>query len=132
MEKWKDIKNFEGLYQISNFGHVKSLKYGKEKILKTREFKGYLRVGMYLGDTQKHFRVHRLVAEAFIPNINNLPIVNHKDRDRGNNHVDNLEWCTVEFNVLHKIDNLKKDTKIYESLCPKCRDILNKILGNQF
>ena len=106
MEKeiWKDIKNYEGLYQVSNLGNVKSLNYshtGKEQILKPPTTKaGYLRVYLYKeGKKRKRFLVHRLVAMAFLDNSDNLPQVNHKDENKKNNCVENLEWCTHTFNM---------------------------------
>ena len=112
-EIWKDIvieKNgvsydFSGKYQVSNMGRVKSLidNHGKyrEHILKPRLNKEnkYLQVRLFKGSKGKEFTVHRLVANAFIPNPNNLPIVNHKDENPSNNCVDNLEWCTNEYNL---------------------------------
>lgn len=98
-EIWKDILGYEGLYQVSNFGRVKSLKFGKERILKlTKDKDGYLIVNLYKNNKSKTFKVHRLVAEAFIPNPDNLPQVNHKDEDKSNNIVSNLEWCDVKYN----------------------------------
>lgn len=104
MEKeiWKDVKNYEGLYQISNKGRVKSLgndRSRKEKILKLlTNKKGYLQVNLYINSKMKTFRVHRLVAETFIPNPNNYPEINHKDEDKTNNCVENIEYCTHEYN----------------------------------
>lgn len=109
-EIWKDISGWEGKYQVSNFGRVKSVartitRNGNkvrvfEKILKTNLSYGYPRVS--LGDNpRKAIRIHRLVAEAFIPNPNNLPDVNHIDGVRDNNRVDNLEWVTKLDNFLH-------------------------------
>lgn len=98
-EIWKDILGYEGLYQVSNFGRVKSLKFGKERILKlTKDKDGYLIVNLYKNNKSKTFKVHRLVAEAFIPNPDNLPQVNHKDEDKSNNILSNLEWCDVKYN----------------------------------
>lgn len=100
-EIWKDIKGYEGKYQVSNYGRVKSLNYrntGKEQLMKpTLQTNGYLYFS--LCKPNKKFLIHRLVAEAFIPNPNNLPCVNHKDEDKTNNHVDNLEWCTHLYNI---------------------------------
>lgn len=100
-EAWKDIEGFEGLYQVSNKGRVKSLNYHntkKEKILKPIIGKGYKRVRLYKNKTSKLYAVHRLVANAFLPNQQNLPCVNHKDECRTNNVVSNLEWCTQKYN----------------------------------
>lgn len=101
-EIWKDIPNYEGLYQVSNFGKVKTLKiindkarHPKTKILKQcKNSSGYLIVNL----SNKTKRTHRLVAEAFIPNPNNYPCVNHKDGNKENNCVSNLEWCTYSHN----------------------------------
>lgn len=105
MEIWKDVEGYEGLYQISSKGRVKSLGNGssgnsKEKILKGLNDKyGYLQVNLYKEGKQKTFKVHRLVAKAFLDNPYNLPQVNHKDEDKTNNCVDNLEWCNCEYNI---------------------------------
>ena len=102
MEIWKDIKGYEGLYQVSNKGRVKSLNYrrtGKEKILSSSPNSyGYLIVGLCKNGKQKPFYIHRLVAEAFLTNPNNLLEVNHKDENKENNHVENLEWCDRKYN----------------------------------
>lgn len=104
-EIWRDIKGYEGLYQISSKGRVKSFrkpkKFGEpdEYILKNYlSNNGYLQVFLYGKNARKSFSVHRLVAEAFIPNPNNFPQVNHKDENPTNNSVDNLEWCTAIYN----------------------------------
>ena len=98
-EVWKDIINYEGHYQVSNQGRVKSLKQGKERILKARKLpSGYLQVDLYKNGEYKHYTVHRLVAKAFIPNPNNLPDVNHKDEDKTNNNLSNIEWCDRKYN----------------------------------
>lgn len=102
MEHWRDIKGFEGLYQVSNLGQVKSLNYnrtGKEQVLVGLKTKvGYPMVGLCKDGKVKLCLVHRLVAEAFIPNPDGLPCVNHKDECKTNNVVSNLEWCTRSYN----------------------------------
>lgn len=101
-EIWKDIEGYPN-YQVSNMGRVKSLNYKctkSEKILKTHPQRGgYLLVKLSYKDKPKQFQVHRLVAQAFLPNTDNLPQVNHKDKNKQNNCVENLEWCTAEYNT---------------------------------
>ena len=101
-EIYKDIKDLEGLYQVSNFGNVMSLNYNrteKPKLLKPCvDGKGYLLVNLCKDGKPKMFRVHRLVAETFLINPENLPCINHKDEDKTNNSVENLEYCTYEYN----------------------------------
>ena len=100
-EDWKDIKDYESLYQVSNLGRVKSLrnnKSKKEKILKPGNNRGYLYVPLYKEGKRKIYAIHRLVSEAFIENPNNFPCVNHKDENPSNNCVENLEWCSREYN----------------------------------
>lgn len=115
VEEWKDIEGFEGLYQVSNFGQVRSLpriivcfsKNGtpytlhvRGRILSFRYTKGYAYAHLCDKDHHsRHFAVHRLVAAAFIPNPLHLPEVNHKDEHRSNNHVSNLEWCDRLYNI---------------------------------
>ena len=96
-EIWKDIKGYEGLYQVSNFGRIANKKYK----IKTNELykNGYLYVDLYKYNKRKRMLVHRLVAKAFISNPNNLPQVNHIDGNKENNNVENLEWCTCSYNL---------------------------------
>lgn len=118
-EIWKDIKGFEGAYQISNFGNVKSLPRVVNKIYvgKVRQYQqkelirkqrlighGYLYVGLNSNSSQSNILVHRLVAWHFIPNPENKPTVNHKDGNKLNNHVNNLEWATHSENAKHAFD----------------------------
>lgn len=101
-EVWKDIQGYEGKYQVSNLGNVKSLNYrgtGKERILIQYLGKDYLFVILYKNCISKNFSVHRLVAAAFINNHNNYPCVNHKDENKLNNRVENLEWRSYEYNI---------------------------------
>lgn len=102
-EIWKDVKGYEGLYQVSNLGRVKSLgldKWHKGRILK-QSFDGkgnYLFVGLHKDGKTKQKNVHRLVAETFVPNPNNFPCANHINERKTDNRATNLEWCTVEYN----------------------------------
>lgn len=109
MIEWKDIKGYEGIYQISNNGIVKSLKrnvtysngkvvHYKEKIVKPAIHNCYYAVTLHKNGLKRTVKVHRLVAEHFISNPLNLPCINHKDENKLNNNVDNLEWCTVKYN----------------------------------
>ena len=110
IEIWKDYKDYEGLYQASNLGRMRSLdrwvkgpnssiRFCKGRILKPCTTKdGYLLVNLCKNGKVKSFLVHRLVAEAFIDNTDNLPQVNHKDENPLNNVVSNLEWCSYSYN----------------------------------
>ena len=110
MEIFKDVKGYEGYYEISNLGRVRSTSYKGKKILKPAVTKnGYLNVIFCINQKKEHKLVHRLVAEAFIPNINNYSTVNHKDEDKLNNYVENLEWLSVEDN--NRYSNSKMLTK---------------------
>lgn len=101
-EVWKDIERYEGLYQVSSKGRVRSCHYGSWKIMKQNTRKGgYKKLFLRKNKERKSFFVHRLVALAFISNPNNLPIVNHKDENPSNNCVENLEWCTNQYNMTY-------------------------------
>lgn len=128
METWKDIKGYENLYQVSDLGNVKNIKTGR--ILKQKIDNGYYRIGFSFNGKVKMFRVHRLVAEAFLPNPKNYKIVNHIDRNRKNNNVSNLEWCDNIHNVTHKLDMLFKNKELFNKLCLNCRTILNNLYSN--
>ena len=114
IEEWKDTEYIG--YKVSNLGRIKN-KQGK--ILKTQIRKGYCDVGLHIqGQRQpKIVKVHRLVAKAFIPNPNNYPLVNHKDENKQNNRVDNLEWCTQKYNLNygHRNDKIKKKVLQFDS-----------------
>ena len=117
IEIWKPVVGYEGLYEISNMGRVKSIKFNKEKILSLQKDKyGYLRSGLRKMGKLKNCFVHRLVAEAFIPNPNNLPIVNHKDENKQNNCVENLEWCTVKYNNSYGSAIFKRKEKLKKTI----------------
>ena len=127
-EVWKDIKGFEGMYQVSNHGRIKSLdryvrvggggtrlvKGGIRKPIKCRN--GYYEVQIQVKRNRTIKMLHRVVAEAFIDNPNDYPKVNHKDEDISNNCADNLEWCTAKYNANYGTRNIrcKESKKKYE------------------
>lgn len=129
-EEWKDIEEFEGFYQVSNLGRVKrvghfsnykgnGLRFLPERI-KVQSFDkdGYKTVSLYARSKMKLCRVHVLVGKAFIPNPRNLPQINHKDEDKTNNRVDNLEWCTSYYNNNYGTKNLRTaETKRKQHRC---------------
>ena len=105
-EIWKDILEYEGLYQVSNLGRIKSLanksNHKKEIIMRQHlNHKGYCVLSLCKNYKRQSKSVHRIVAQAFIPNSNNLPQVNHIDGNKTNNNVNNLEWCNNSYNQLH-------------------------------
>lgn len=108
-EIWKDIKGYEGRYEVSNMGRVKSLNYrrsGKSGILKSEDNgNGYFAVNLRKDNKNWHISVHRLVALTFLPNYENFPEVNHKDEIKDNNNLNNLEWCTTSYNVNYGTHN---------------------------
>lgn len=101
MEEWRAVKGYEGLYEVSNTGKVRSLYRYKKELKPMKARNGYLRVDLFNDKGRKQFSIHRLVATAFIENPGNLPQVNHKDENKENNHVDNLEWCSQQANNTH-------------------------------
>ena len=127
-EIWKDIPQFEGLYQVSNLGNIKSFrkstKYGcqEEFILKNSvSNNGYCQVTLYTGQLRRKFLVHRLVAKAFVSNPNNLPQINHIDENPLNNRADNLEWCTAKYNNNYgtaKFRSILTKSKMVEQYLP--------------
>lgn len=128
MEKeiWKDIEGYEGLYQVSNLGRVRSLNYnqtGKVKVLKLYNKRGYLEVALSKNGGKKFCLVHRLVAQAFIPNPDNFPCVNHKSERKSENQAFNLEWCDHRYNnsygtrgqrISKALTNGKRSKKVYQ------------------
>ena len=112
-EIWKAVADSNGEYHISNHGRVKSFKFGKERILKPAiQSKGYQFIFICQKKTKpKLSTIHKLVAMAFIPNPNDKPQVNHKDGNKLNNHIDNLEWVTKRENIQHAYDTGLFDNK---------------------
>lgn len=138
MEEWKSIPGYEGLYEVSSYGRVKSLEISyirrngimdhKPEIILTpkNNGKGYFTVCLYKNKTHKYYLIHRLVTQVFIPNPDNLSDVNHKDEDKSNNRVDNLEWCDHKYNmnyndVLKRRSQRMKENGIYEKIALKIR-----------
>lgn len=95
-EEWRPIVGYEGLYEVSNLGRVRRASW---KIVHGTDFKGYRRINLTKDGKQKTFLIHRLVAEAFIPNEHEYRVINHKDECPSNNCIDNLEWCTQKHNM---------------------------------
>lgn len=131
-----------GFYQVSNLGKVKSLPreitqynghslityYSKEKILKPILSNNYYNVGLCKNGKVKTMRIHRLVAETFIPNPDSLPEINHKDENKLNNNVQNLEWCTRQYNNTYNNHNMKINAKKRKSVkCIETNVIYNSI-----
>ena len=127
VEIWKDIKGYENLYQVSNLGNIKRLKrcdrksnnyfsfedYKDEKKLKPIPHKNkYLFVCLSKDGKKKVYSIHRLVAETFIPNDNNYKCINHKDENRQNNNINNLEWCDYKYNSNYGARNIKISNKL--------------------
>lgn len=124
-EIWKDVVGFEGLYQVSNFGNVRSVTRfitrsdGKTYLKKRKQLKsfvtnkGYEYVMLNDFNSKQHLKtVHRLVAQAFVDNPDNLPIVNHKDENKLNNAATNLEWCTQSYNMTYNQVNRRVSSKL--------------------
>ncbi len=130
VEIWKDIKGFENMYAVSNLGRVKS-KARKvwnhnnywirpERILKAQvSDRGYLRIRLGHNKTKCTRRIHRLVAEAFIPNPDNLPEVNHKNEDKTKNGASNLEWCTSHDNKVYGTRRERVARKVSDPSIPR-------------
>lgn len=116
-EIWKDVVGYEGLYQVSNTGLIKRLAGScptahTDRIVKaTDNGTGYWKIALCKNNIQRQYLVHRIVAQAFIPNPNNYDFVNHKDENKKNNNVDNLEWCTKSYNAIYYL-NFDENRKI--------------------
>ena len=145
-EIWKDIPGYEGLYQVSNFGRVKSLdkwvnyklKPGKLYLCKGRILKlckrpnGYIFVGLWKNKKLITPGVHQLVAQAFIPNPKNLSCINHKDENKENNKVDNLEWCTHKYNSNYGTSAKRISQSRLGEKNPRCKKVLCVETGEVF
>ena len=114
-EIWKDVKGYEGLYQVSNIGRIKSLRRSwaskgeSEHIMSPSITRGYAYIKLRgLDGKDESIPVHRLVAIAFIPNPNGYKCVNHKDENKINNNVENLEWCSLEYNFAYGTARLRQ------------------------
>jgi hypothetical protein len=129
MEIWKDIPDYEGLYQVSNKGNVKSLNWKNRGISKNlylkKHNKGYLQVELVKNKKTKMFLVHRLVAIAFIENPFLYKFINHKDENKLNNSVSNLEWCSSSYNNKYSLD-LHPERKYNRKSSPKYKQNFTK------
>ena len=140
MEEWKDIKGYEGLYQVSNFGRIKSLPrkkftptgwpyFTKEKILKTSiDLNGYQGIELFKNGKGKRYLIHRLVAMAFVEGYKKGLQVNHKDEDKSNNFYTNLEWCSRQYNCNYGSRNNKiKNGNSKVIICITTGEIFNSL-----
>ena len=112
MEIWKDVVGYEGFYQVSNLGNVKRVGSfrGVNKAYLQNYYltpvdngKGYLRIKLTINNKSKRIMLHRIIAEAFLPNPNNYPVINHINGNKKDNQITNLEWCTQSQNCLHSV-----------------------------
>ncbi len=144
VEIWKPVVGFETFYECSNLGRCRSLpreiiyksdkksRVGKwkGKILKpSKKEDGYLRYNLYINGKLKRYSAHRMVAQAFIPNHKNKRCVNHKDSNKSNNKVDNLEWVTDSENVLYSYQHGNRDKKFYGHCCVRKQIKLEKLIS---
>ena len=135
-EEWRDVVGYEGLYQVSNMGRVKSVprlilycdgrrRFYNERIVKSQKVStGYRNVSLYRNAVVEHIYVHRLVAETFIPNPNNLSDVNHKDGCKTNNILSNLEWCSRSDNQKHAYKNGLNLVHMDEAIKERSRPVI--------
>ena len=128
LEIWRDIPGYNGRYQVSNLGNVRTKDYNHTGVTKLMQFsengRGYLQVCLTKNNKRRSVRIHRLVAECFIDNPDNLPAVNHIDENKHNNNVNNLEWCDNDYNS-HYGTAIKRRSKAVQQ-------ILNNRVINQF
>lgn len=136
-EIWKPVVGYEGLYEVSDKGRIKSLHYygGDRQVVMSQSKRpdGYMELGLSKAGKCTHYLVHRLVADAFIENPDNLEMVNHKDENKENNSVENLEWCTRSYNQIYSMNlhperrqvfgNNFRDKVTGENLSPRTKHI---------
>jgi hypothetical protein len=142
--EWRPVVSYEGLYEVSNFGEVRSLPHvvnshmgtriSPGKILRQAKSAktGYYSVCLSKNNKSKMELIHRIVATAFIPNENNYPQVNHKDENKSNNSADNLEWCTAEYNNNYGTIKQRISAKNKISKCKPVAQMLNGVVLNVF
>ena len=131
MEEWRDIPGYESFYQVSNLGNVRSIRFNKVRNMKSWDSHGYRAVELCINNNRYIVGVHQLVALAFIPNPGNKPEVNHKDRNRSNNNVENLEWVTQSENIAHAYRNGVKPRPTYQNQ-PLQKEILDIIENKKY
>lgn len=109
-EQWRDVVGFEGIYKVSNLGRLYKLSNGNRPSqfmsLNTYDKDGYIKTALRKNGQRHYLRVHRLVAEAFIPNNEECPVVNHINGIKDDNRLENLEWCSISYNTQHAFDKL--------------------------
>lgn len=118
IENWKNIDGYDGAYEVSNLGRVRSFKYSKERILRQKALTGgYLYVWLSKAGKTKCIRVHRLVAQAFVDNPHGYEQVNHKDENPQNNRSDNLEWCSAAYNLTYGTRIKRMSAAKHKAVC---------------
>lgn len=136
IEEWRDIQGYEGLYQVSNSGKVRSLNFNKTGESKERkpshDSDGYLVMTLHKNGVKKMYKVHRLVALAFLKKPVGCDQINHIDEDKDNNDVSNLEWCTVEYNLRYGTRGKKVGEKLKTALAIPVLQMKDGIVINQF
>jgi len=127
--EWRNIPGYEGYYEISEYGDIKNVKTGKIRKTRINKKHGYIDIDLYKEGICQWKRVHRLVAETFIDNPNNLPIVMHLDNNKTNNHYTNLKWGTISENTIQAIQDGLEDNRYCYELYNDTEKI--RILGSQ-
>lgn len=135
-EQWKAVADSNGEYHISDHGQVKSYKRGNERIMKPSLIgvlgNQYLAIGIWVNNKRKMHKIHRLVAKAFIPNHQNKPHVNHKDGNKLNNHIDNLEWATAKENQQHAWQTGLKESVRIALLKANSKPVIDVATGKKY